>query len=215
VKSLLFLPNRNSTLLRSNTNWTLFQSKPIWTCRSYTDSCSVRSDWLANIVFKGSVLSAGSIRFHGYPSISGETHLLFRQFLCNGLLVLRFHWSIHFYRSRCLSKDVLFQGFLVARHTAPFLRLFIPNSLTVFPFHLLSASSGPLLQGCSSRAAPWYRFCWSRRITFILSCLSLSIHGREAGSSSRHYFFFFLHFGGVDPSTRSSSWLVATQQRIW
>jgi hypothetical protein len=94
------------------------------------------SDGIDRTMFKGSVLSAGSIRFHGYPFISGETHLLFGEFACHGLLVLHFHWSIHSYRSRCLSMDVLSPGSLAALHIAPFLRLFVPNSLTVFPSHI-------------------------------------------------------------------------------
>jgi hypothetical protein len=79
-----------------------------WLVSSKLDFYNVHSDWLVNIMFKGSVLSADSIRFHRYTSISGKTLIfLFGWFICNGLLLLSFHWSIQSYRSSCLSMDVL------------------------------------------------------------------------------------------------------------
>jgi hypothetical protein len=92
--------------------------------RSYTTNW-LDSDWIECTMFKALVSSAVTQRkreyvtwcifCHGYPSTSGVTHLFFKLFLGNSLLVLRFHWSIHSYQSRCLSMKVLSPGFLAAR----------------------------------------------------------------------------------------------------
>jgi hypothetical protein len=42
-------------------------------------------------MIKGSILSDGNILFHGYPSVSGQTHRLFKNFLGNALLVFCSH----------------------------------------------------------------------------------------------------------------------------
>jgi hypothetical protein len=112
------------------------------------------------------------------------------------------------------------------RHTAPFLRLFVPNSLTV---HLCSFSSKAVLAvspvvlatPCSdyspavTSSAPFLGLFVSsnsmvqRLITFILHIHSVHIHSRSGGwcfyvTGSSSVLFHFFVSEGVDPSTRSS-----------